>query len=360
VGALYFISAYRDGALPNELEDGKPAMDRVVDAAEASSLDQVAFGLIYTDQWRALFPFGWQHAGLLDYDRGRWLENAWKRDLWSGKPYHAVLPNYLSDWRADVRAGKRPAVIFNSTFAETGERFLMGTSDLVCPNWTEKPGGGFGGTCGADPAHPVIQGTRQFYDEYDKVDLHPATAARLSATFPIVTAAARIDQGGCCASQFHAVDGGYYDNYGMATLAEWLAEALRDPGQVDRVLVIQLRSSPPDVRATPQGLKGWFFQMASPLLALYEVRGTTQLARNGEELYLLQQGSKVAIRSVVFSYNGDGNTGSPPLSWHLTQAEKENIRNAWQRPENQAGVGEVLRFVECAGNPGSEACRNSN
>jgi hypothetical protein len=172
------------------------------------------------------------------------------------------------------------------------------------------------------------------------VDVSAVTAARLSATFPFVTAAARIDQGGCCQKQFHAVDGGYYDNYGMATLTEWLEQALHEKGQVEHVLVIQLRSSPPDEQADPAGFQGWFFQTLAPVLALYQVRGTTQLSRNGEELYLLSEtGRNVEIQTAVFSYNhvdSAGNPDSPPLSWHMTQEEKEHIRQAWESYETTA------------------------
>jgi hypothetical protein len=367
LGAMYFIEGYQpDGKLPQETVGGEPVLRRIVDAAESSSLDELTFGLIFIDQWRGLFPFGWQHAQTLDYDRGYWLENAWKRDLWPGKPYHTALPERLSDWRDRVRKGLLPAVIFNSTIAETGERFLMGTSDLECPDWeSDHIHAAHGaGSCLNNPVTggPIIEGTRQFYDEYDKVDLHPATAARLSATFPFVTAAARIDQGGCCRKQFHAVDGGYFDNYGMATLTEWLEQALHDNGLVDRVLVIQLRSSPPDQRAEPEGLKGWFFQTLAPVLTLYQARGTTQLSRNSEELYLLAQRSpKISIQTAIFSYNhtdSSGNPDNPPLSWHLTQTEKENIRQAWAGYEKKddPAMGEVRKFFFCANHPEDGEC----
>jgi hypothetical protein len=206
---------------------------------------------------------------------------------------------------------------------------------------------------------PIIEGTRQFYDEYDQADLHPATAARLSATFPFVTAAARIDQGGCCRKQFHAVDGGYYDDYGMATLTEWLEQALHHPGEIDRVLVIQLRSSPPETRATPQGLKGWFFQTLAPDLTLYQVRGTTQLSRNNEELFLL---SKLFpgkhIETAIFTYDyrdSSGKSDDPPLSWHLTQAEKAHIGEAWKKYE-KPGDPEMCQVWNFLGRGDGNGC----
>ena len=73
------------------------------------------------------------------------------------------------------------------------------------------------------------------------------TAARLAASFTYVSPATRRDGPG---SAYHVVDGGYYDDYGMTTLTEWLDEGLEGVGRpshggaISRVLVIQIRSSP--------------------------------------------------------------------------------------------------------------------
>lgn len=53
------------------------------------------------------------------------------------------------------------------------------------------------------------------------------TAARVSATFAYVTPAARILQGGAFRRQYHMVDRGYCDNYGVVTLLEWLDQIMR-------------------------------------------------------------------------------------------------------------------------------------
>jgi hypothetical protein len=69
VGAMYFLEAYqKDGSLPGGEDGGRPRLDNVVDAAEASSLDEIAYALVYLDQWRGLFPFGWQHKYLLPFE----------------------------------------------------------------------------------------------------------------------------------------------------------------------------------------------------------------------------------------------------------------------------------------------------
>ena len=72
------------------------------------------------------------------------------------------------------------------------------------------------------------RGRRLLEDLYDghSVDIALVSAARLSATFPIVSPSARAAGSWPKRYRYHFVDGGYYDNYGMSTLLEWLDDAL--------------------------------------------------------------------------------------------------------------------------------------
>src|SRR5262249_49933228 len=129
-----------------------------------------------------------------------------------------------------VAKGMKPAVIFNATIVETGERLLLSSADLD-PSTTA--------------TNKTSPGWQDFSRLYPDRDIAFVPAARLSATFPIVTPAARIYRGDVFANQYHVVDGGYYDNYGVATLIEWLNQAMKSSGpRPSRVLILQIRGSP--------------------------------------------------------------------------------------------------------------------
>src|SRR5262249_38243966 len=225
------------------------------------------------------------------------------------------LDSLLSSWNHKVTIGKLPAVVLNATIAETGYRLLLATTRV------QKDG----------KAHTA---------EIDAADLHTinerywdvgiVTAARLSATFPYVTPASRSDGAG---PQPHVVDGGYYDNYGMATLVEWLDQALTGArGKIESVLVIQIHGSP--VNSDPTTIqsetknRGWFYQALAPLLTLAAVRSSGQVAHNDIELGLLQakwSGLGIPVHSVTFEFPKD----ETPLSWHLTPDEAHSIEAEW-------------------------------
>jgi len=169
------------------------------------------------------------------------------------------------------------------------------------------------------------------------------TAARLSASFPYVTPAARSDGPG---PQPHVVDGGYYDNYGIAAMGEWVYAALEEASKdIESVLVIQIHGAPVSSDLADKRhakTRGWFFQAFAPISTLLSVRSAGQVAHNNIELELLQQkwSARVPIHTAKFEF---GNP-DPPLSWHLTPLEVKAIRDAWQNDmaDCRETVGEFL------------------
>lgn len=304
VGAMYFSERYTPSGFVHD------SLENVVAKAEASTLDDVAWGVTYPDTG-ALFvpPIRW-----LAGDRGQALERAWTRSMAVARP--------ISAWRTEVWSDTRPANIFNATMVDTGERLLIGTSRL---GWIQNE-----------------RGLHNFEDVYRTRDLKIVTAARLAASFTYVSPAARIAEADL---GYHVVDGGYYDDYGMTTLSEWLNEALEGSGGYSafpRALVIQIRSDPGDQSEQPDRWHGPFYQLWAPAEALFNVRTTGQLSHNDEEFERLQQlwmERRVEILNVVFRFCGD----HPPLSWHMTGLEKEAIEREWNA---HVADGRELRAIQ--------------
>jgi hypothetical protein len=159
----------------------------------------------------------------------------------------------LNEWRQGVQQGWRPAVIFNATLVESGEPLLLATTNLLQKNQIEGPQ------------------RKTFAQLFPNNDIPVVTAVRLAATFPFATPAARAIADG---PQYHVVDGGYYDNYGVNSLLEWLNEAFSStpPEKRPDILIIQIRSFPAGASNPSAGNKGWFYQAEAPVSAL---RGTS-------------------------------------------------------------------------------------
>jgi len=309
VGAMYFVDRYAAVGFPPD----PSVLDRILEAAETSSLDEAGWGLAYPDLLRAFLPFAVYPNTI---DRAWSLERAWARGLqMGGRP-----PSTMRDWAAGIEAGWRPIPVFNATIVETGERFLISPVDL--PD-------GWG---------------RVFSTIYPHDTLDVVTAARLSATFPYVTPIARRDRG---RTDFHVADGGYFDNFGVATALQ----ALRDVGPMyqalggRKIVLVELRSAAEPSLGDPRSHRGWFFQTVGPILTLLNVRAGAQRFRNDVEVadFAAAHRAQDTFERLVFKVAKDG-----PLSWKLTEGDKRALRREWLAPENQQELRRLTSLLGCS------------
>jgi hypothetical protein len=282
VGTMHVVDAMR-----RKVFDAVPKR-AAFDPAARSSLDDIAWGLTYPDLLRLAVPF------VSLRDRGWAAEHAWAR----GNP---DLREPLRSWEQATAAGALPAIIFNATLEETGGRLMITTSNIPVPR---------------GPGRVTF---RELYSEHD---IAVVTAARLSSTFPIVSPAARIGAWVPFADRYHVVDGGYYDNFGVSSLADWLEAALPGSG-VRRVLVVQIRGPIAAGDAPADNARGFFHELTAPVLTLTHFRNAAQIAHNTTELRLLCRAAppEVTIENVDFQYP----ESEVPLSWHLTAAQQDRV-----------------------------------
>jgi predicted acylesterase/phospholipase RssA len=326
VGAMYFANAYgKYGAKEGELPDNE-GLEQIVRLAGRSSLDGVAWGLVYSDFLRTVAPYLSRVRFFRRTDRARALEFEWQRDV--------DLKARLGEWKRDAIEGRRPGVVFNATVVDNGRPLLFSTIE-----------------------HNKNPSVAQIFDRlYEGYDTPVTSAVRMSATFPYVTPAARAHRDGqsdWAQAEYHVVDGGYYDNYGVTALVECLDHELEKPEiNVSELMVIRIHSMP--VVASPdRGLekkRGFFYQMGVPIVALDNVRGAGQLSHSQVEFDLLRKrwreraGRKVDIELATFEYpNYDA-----PLSWHLTEKQKQAIDKAWKEKyvnDPNSDLSKVKKFL---------------
>jgi hypothetical protein len=188
-------------------------------------------GLAYTDFIRVT-PFF-----LTDVyrDRAEGLDRAWVSNAKElNASYSEILKGAtLRGWQKDVARGELPAVIFNATIIETGERLAFSTTASSA--------------CLSKDGLTTCAAFQDFSSIYEGADIAITTAVRLSSAFPFISPparplpAARLPAGKPLAAgqrkpsggengfmNLHLADGGYYDNSGVAALVQWLHNGLSD------------------------------------------------------------------------------------------------------------------------------------
>jgi hypothetical protein len=375
VGIMYFVTACKlVGFLSRKRSwngSSTNILQAVADVAKESSLSEAIQGLAYTDFIRAVTPFL-----LTDVyrDRAEGLERAWignAKDL--SLSYSEILRKAtLRGWQKDVARGELPAVIFNATIIETGERLAFSTT---APS-----------ACLLQEGLTTCAAFRDFSSIYEGADIPITTAVRLSSTYPFISPPARPlpaaslpdgkpiagwqrkgDRGESGFMNMHLADGGYYDNSGVAALVQWLHNGLsdlanRNPNKLPKhILVIRINAFPASEKGYVKKHRGTFFQIWAPLLSLNTVRGAAQACSADRELQLLRerwshdglalqksrQRLEVTIETADFTFSPSGTRGKkrPPLSWHLRMEEQAEIENAWNEIRKNEQVQKVLAHL---------------
>ena len=313
VGAAFYAGTY-DGVWSEKAY----SLDEARSRAMASSLSAVSWGLVYPDMHRLLLPIPrwlWR-----DEDRGTSLE----RSI-ASTAGRSPGPRLLS--LAPLVKNGFPVLLLNATLSADALPVTFTNSRYPDPSVKD-----------------VVVRIGSFHEDFQR-DTRLETAARLSATFPIVSPAARPGE---YVGLNTFVDGGYFDNSGLYALMAWLTQAappLTSGTQRHDVLLLMIEPFPESPNGAPTAANvSWYRQFTIPLETVWGVHATGQEVRNRYELPLLKRflDDRFNVHELQFRYAPSKGCEKPPLSWHLTSAEKKCIADAWNQPTTR----EARRYVD--------------
>ena len=282
-----------------------PSIAAVRHLSRGSALEATAWGMAYPDTMRAILP----PAVPATCDRGWAIERLWRQRLTACRP-STERPRGCADYRPGCA---EPAGISFRWWCST-------------PPWW-KPDSGCSSRLRSAPSsaageeEAAVELLRVFPQAHPRV----STAARLSATFPYVTPAARASSGGDPGSEaervgsYHVVDGGYTDNEGAMTSVDWINRLLAHYGRddkiltrpFDRVLLLRIQAFPRKRSSTPYRrhlLAGWSSALLGPINAMMRVRGTSQTERGDLEVNLLTQVTRAQITAAKERFESEFRT----------------------------------------------------
>ena len=238
--------------------------------------------------------------GRTPLDRGAVLDRQWP----------TLDARTFADLAPGEADGSRPMLLLSPMVVETGQPLFVSNIDL--------------GRAGADRGQ-----VRELFamDPPARATLSLATAVRMNASFPYVSPAIELpgERG-----PLRVVDAGYFDNYGVSAAAALLSSArVRDwlQAHVSRVVLIQVRASPPEAPSSGTGLSRVPHFVTSPIEAAGSARDGSMLLRNDLEVDLLREALRPAGSEAIEV------RAIPPfllanaaaMSWYLTPNDRRKI-----------------------------------
>ncbi len=411
VGAMYYMETYENDHRENKeipKETDADQRSRIKQYSRSSSLDYVGASMIF-DDFPSLIPF---FRTSIENDRGihlarGWVDNMKRVDKLALTPSNRrrIPETPLREWHHS--GAKRPAFVFSSTVAETGERILISSASF--------PKRSFDSYAAARSFEEYVG-----YESGD-TNILIKDAVRLSAAFPLVSPASKLRYDSKAkyvidskelrpsALNSHLVDGGYHDNFGVLAIRDFIRMGIAgwskpDPGAPKRVspriAIIQIKGEesiqPPrdcsdlnyetrneqDEEEKQSKRDYWQrirdkwenemkltynVQLMAPLNAFWRVVWTVQDTRTEDAIREIQAGYLKERRYVfgvdfdVFTFpyrtdSKDGTKKSPgaPLSWHLTASDIKAIEDAGDVNFADAPSSEWTRLKEFLRGNGKE------
>jgi len=350
-----------DGGLPGPATQALRA-DLLAPLVRGATVFDVAAQLLPTDLGRVLPFAAWRDAwdtairGPLTEatDRARYLERALDRAWWrqTGEsldrlPFQALWPG---------PGGDIPALLLLTTDVASGRRVAV--SHLAMPG----PPAPNAGECAAPPtmAPPAeLARLRTLAEWLPGRDVSVATAAILSARFPVLTPAATLP---CPGAKRRLVDGGYFENSGLTTVLD-VVDALRDGARVAGAALIVLRIE--NSRATPDGRSARgapaadpteaFAELGSPIRALLATRGARGEQARAAMARAVREAGESCDMARSMRAAGAGDPGCVPveeivvalhpacvpipLGWALSDAARDELRRQFRGEAMPGGCG---------------------
>ena len=271
-------------------------------------------------------------------DRARYLERAVERAWHAETGRELGEYTFQSLWHGPL--GNVPALMLLTTNVETGHR--MAVSHLAIPRIRSAQIAGAGERANTPTASDQEARLRTLSELTGGLDLPLATAALLSARFPLVTPAGTLPG---ARPKHRYVDGGYFENSGLTTVLELvdvLRRAVRD--KEVRLVILRIENS----RATTNAMTAAgvvrhdsgssFAELASPiraLLATRQARGeqaqaeVARVIRDAEAACLSRASGSAPtcapIEEIVFAL--EPSCVPIPLGWSLTQSARDEMQD---------------------------------
>lgn len=346
VGAGLLVSNRVEPFQPNDdTPDIGPTPDPMFNAISADCLSPVVSRWFFNDLVNIL-PIP------ASYDRGLALESSWDRNL------AGALQKKFSETIEPERRGAIPSLIFAPMMVEDGRRLLISNLDLgfLSENRGASTDDHKRESGSGDPIYNSLY-SRSHVEFFRFTDhartLTLGTAARLSATFPLVSPAVTLP----FSPRRRAVDAGYYDNYGVNLCMSWLlanADWIKEHRR--RVVLIEIRAGQLESASRTAShvpshpLKRGLEMLSTPLQGLLTARSSVMSFRNDEQVSLASRLLNRNERRPLFNRVVLECPADVPLSWYLTTNQKMTIRSAVRASAIQARLGALKHWWDSSPN----------
>lgn len=324
-GGMIGASYYRELHLRNQLlSDFTFSIDKYGDLLSHDLLNSLSFSWIVNDIFR-MRKFEVNGQSFFK-DRAYYFENQLNRNT------HGLIDKPLSYYRVFTENGSLPFLLLTPTIINDGRRLMVSSLPL---NFMYKPH--LDKKTGPHKGFIELIDFQTYFKTKGADSLRFTTALRMNSTFPFVLPNIFLPT----EPQIQVMDAGLRDNFGMLSTAQYL-HAMQGwiDTAIDRVVIIRIFDKPKEIEIREDPYQSLIHSITAPVDHVYLNMFNTQRLREDDLLNDLPSSINSKLEVIDFPLELDG-TRNIPLSWQLTQSDKNLIRESFFTPKNKTSINRV-------------------
>ncbi len=263
-------------------------------------------------------------------DRGYAFEEKLNRN--SGN----ILNTQLKDYGAEEKSANIPLMIFNSTITRDGRRMMIGTqpiSFMMKPHLYEKD---------ATASPDAVDFTAMFAKQ-DPLQIRLLTALRMNATFPYILPNVWLPSN----PVIDVMDAGLRDNFGQETTLRFV-EYFKDwlKANTSKVIILQMRDRMQDNWQQPFETGSITDILIKPATMLQHNWYKLQDFSETDQYSYLKEDLGPGLERISFMYVPQTAETGAALNFHLTAAEKKDVKESFNNNYNQSSLKRIQELLK--------------
>ncbi len=317
IGAAFYRDVIRAKDKGMEVENDSVLLNNI----SKDLLNKVSFTLITHDLFIRHKNVSF-NGRIYKKDRGFFFEQELNRNTNN-------LMNYkLADYQLDEKKSNIPLMVFSPSIINDGRRMII----------APQPYGFLNGKYveNKDIGPENVEFIKLFKNNYP-LDVSYNSVLRANATFPYILPMVSLPT----TPEIALMDAGVRDNFGIKTTIRYI-DALKDwiKENTSGIVLIQIRDIVQDFESVKQEKISLIDKLIKPTLNFYSNFLQAQ-EFNASELLELTSNNSIPLDVVTFALR-NAPEDNISLSWHLTNLEKQKIKQAINNQNNQKELKKII------------------
>lgn len=292
-------------------------------------LNPVAFTIITNDLFMPWAEFNYQ-GQVYKKDRGYIFEKALNENT------HSLMDKSIGDYRAPEQQALIPMLFITPSIINDGRRLIISSQPvrymMAEPAATRMP----------SVFTPDAVDFGWFFEKQGATNLHFPTALRMNATYPYILPNVTLPS----EPPMEVLDAGFRDNFGLKSATRFIqvySDWIRENTSGAVIVIVRAFERSRDTGTTKK--RGVLDNIFNPLGIAFKIMSLQDFEHDNSLGFLYDCIGEGFLHIVRFTYHPSERLKDSPISFYITERERQDIISAMQSPLAQQNLSKLLQLL---------------